>query len=77
MLGFSIVFGGLNEFNQINAQPEMRWKPQAGCCENKRELEFNTQILFWIRTLRFSTKKKGFFFGSEHSDSRPKKGPCK
>ena len=59
MLGFSIVFGGLNEFNQINAQPEMRWKPQAGCCENKRELEFNTQILFWIRTLRFSTKKKG------------------
>ena len=45
MLGFSIVFGGLNEFNQINAQPEMRWKPQAGCCENKRELEFNTQIL--------------------------------
>ena len=59
MLGFSIVFGGLNEFNQINAQPEMRWKPQAGCCENKRELEFNTQILFWIRTLRFSTKKMG------------------
>ena len=23
----------------------MRWKPQAGCCENERELEFNTQIL--------------------------------
>ena len=29
----------------------MHWKPQTGCCENRRELEFNTQIL--------NQKKKG------------------